>query len=49
MRTQQTETPDQAAKHKKTNHDCITRTGQTETLDQAAKRKKTNCDCIMKI
>ncbi len=44
MRTQQTETSDQAAKRKKTKLDCMKRQQQTETDQQGAQCKKTDCD-----
>ncbi len=48
MRKRQTETEEQAAKHKNTTHDRNKRQRQTEMEEQAPKRKKTNHDCIMR-
>ncbi len=45
-RQQQTETNEQGAKRKKTDHDYMTRKRQTETEEQAAKQKKTKWDCM---
>ncbi len=44
MRTGQTETSDQAAKHRKTKWDCMKKQRQTETNKQGAQHKKTDCD-----